>query len=236
MPEASPSTPMVSVVLAVRNGEEDLPRAVESILSQTLRELELIIVDDGSEDGTPEYLRSLTDARVKLIRNERNLGVYPSRNRAQRAARGEFIAVHDHDDLSRPDRLEKQVAFLRERPDYVAVGGQIISHHPERPSEVLGGWPDDGRVRWQMLFHTPIPHQALMFRRAAAEKLGGYREEHNCAMDYDLECRLAKRSCGIIVSQRRPRPMRRCASAYGWRAVSPNGTTRARLSPGGSKR
>ncbi len=185
------STPVVSVVLPVRNGEEDLPRAVESILNQTLRELELIIIDDGSDDGTPEYLRSLTDARVKVIRNKRNLGVYPSRNRAQRMARGEFIAVHDHDDQSRPDRLEKQVGFLRERPGCVAVGGQIISHHPERPSEVLGGGPDDVRVRWQMLFHTPIPHQALMFRRAAADEVGGYREEHNCAMDYDLECRLA---------------------------------------------
>jgi hypothetical protein len=192
MTDADPRHPLVSVVLAVKNGEAHLPDAVESILGQTLSSLELIVIDDGSTDGTWAYLRSLEDSRVRIVRNERNLGVYPSRNRGQRLARGEFIAVHDHDDVSRSDRLEKQVALLRDRPDSVAAGAQVISHHPPHPSHLLTHAADDVALRWEMLFHTPLPHQALTFRRTAAERVGGYGEDCGCAMDYDFECRLAE--------------------------------------------
>jgi len=192
MVEQTGQTPIVSVVIAVHNGKEHLPEAVEGVLRQTLGDLELIIVDDGSTDGTAEYLRSLTDPRVRVITNERNLGVYKSRNRGNAAARGEFLAVHDHDDVSSPDRLEKQAAFLRANPDHVAVSCWFTNHRTGKLDSITRDPSDDLSARWHMLFRTPLPHQGLMMRRSAFERLGGYDDSQRCAMDGEIECRLAQ--------------------------------------------
>lgn len=112
--------PLVSVVMPAYNAGEYLRPAVESILAQTHRTLELIIVDDGSTDGAVERLADIADPRVRVIRQE-NAGKSPAMNTGIDAARGEFIAVQDADDLSAPDRLERQVAALEADPDLAAV-------------------------------------------------------------------------------------------------------------------
>jgi len=183
--------PDVSVVLAVYNGEEFVLQAVQSVLKQTLTDLELIIVDDASKDATPRILASVSDARVRVIRNERNLGIAASRNKGVRLARGEFIAVHDHDDVSNPLRLEKQVAFLRANPHCVAVGCQMTPLCSSGACRTR--WPvTDLAIRWLMLFRTPLPHPGLVVRASALRQIGGYDEAYVCTVDYDLEARLAR--------------------------------------------
>jgi len=118
--------PKVSVVMPVYNGAKYLREAVDSVLAQTFSQFELIIVDDGSTDGTMEVLGAYSDPRIRLIRNDRNLGQAAARNQAFAAARGEFIAIHDADDTSVPDRLAVQVLYFDAHPDVVLLGATVL--------------------------------------------------------------------------------------------------------------
>ena len=119
-------TPRVTVLLAVHNGEPYVRDAVESVLDQTHRDFEFVIVDDASTDGTVVTIESFDDARIRLFRNERNLGQVPSLNRGLREARGAIVARIDADDVSRPTRLERQLAVLDADPRIVGLcqGGE----------------------------------------------------------------------------------------------------------------
>src|SRR3979490_879766 len=108
--------------MPVRNGAAHLQSAVDSILAQTFTDFEFLIIDDGSTDATAEILRSLRDPRVRVVTHPQNRGLVPTLNEGLQLARGEFVARQDHDDLSYPDRLAKQVAHLRAHPDCVLLG------------------------------------------------------------------------------------------------------------------
>src|SRR6266403_1681111 len=109
------STPDVSVVLSVRNGGTDLPRAIASILSQSFTNFELIAIDNGSTDETAQFLDQIGDSRVRVYHQE-DAGLAAALNRGILLARGRYIARQDHDDLALPTRLEKQVGFLDAHP------------------------------------------------------------------------------------------------------------------------
>jgi glycosyltransferase involved in cell wall biosynthesis/GT2 family glycosyltransferase len=185
--------PTVSVVMAVFNGERHLREAIDSVLGQTLGDFELIIVDDGSTDGTRAIIESYDDPRVRRLDNDWNIGLSRSLNRGVAAARGRYIARLDADDVSEPTRLEQQVYFLRSHPDVSIVGcrysiiddaGQIVGHRPV-PC-------DDIDIRWMLDFCNPFAHSAVMMRRQALEREPGpYDESLVYAMDYDLWTRLA---------------------------------------------
>jgi glycosyltransferase involved in cell wall biosynthesis len=114
--------PRVTVFMPVHNNARYLSGAVASILEQSFSDLELLIIDDGSTDETSEVLDSLSDSRVRIVRNDTNLGIPVTRNLGLDLARGEFLAFLDSDDIARPDRLDKQLGFLEANPDHVAVG------------------------------------------------------------------------------------------------------------------
>ena len=119
--------PRVSVLLPVYNTRpEHLREAIDSILAQTFADFELLILNDCSTNtDVEEVVKSYTDPRIVYAVNERNLGISPSRNRLLDMAQGEYLAVMDHDDISLPERFEKQVAFLDAHPDVGIVGCQV---------------------------------------------------------------------------------------------------------------
>ena len=121
----SVTAPRVSVVMGAYNGERFLRPAIESILNQTFRDFELIVIDDCSTDATPRILREFKDDRMRVVRNERNLGIAKTLNKGIAIARGEYVALQDHDDLSQPDRFSKQVAFLETHPRVGMVGSRV---------------------------------------------------------------------------------------------------------------
>ncbi len=106
------SAPRVNVIMAVFNGEQYLQEAIESILRQTFDNFEFVIIDDGSTDKTVEILNRFSDERIKRLTNESNIGLTRSLNRGIRFSRGEYIVRQDADDVSLPERLAKQVAYL----------------------------------------------------------------------------------------------------------------------------
>lgn len=182
--------PAVSVVMTVFNAMPYLPTSVQSILDQTLGNFECIIVDDGSTDGTSEYLASLTDPRVIVLRQSRT-GQQRAAHRAILQARSPYIARMDGDDVADPQRLEKQWKFLESSPEVGLVGSQI-TRRGEKSSGLPSNLPTNHEQIVDDLMHNrhSMCNPATMFRRDLYLKVGGYWE-HNIAEDWDLFLKIA---------------------------------------------
>ncbi|WP_298552278.1 glycosyltransferase [uncultured Parabacteroides sp.] len=178
----------VSVIMPVYNMTESVGQSVDSILQQSFSDFELIVIDDASEDGTDTVVRSYKDRQIIFERNSCNVGNYASRNRGMQLAQGKYIAVMDADDIAMPDRLEKQVAYLEEHSDVLAVGSGCIS----LPGGVLRkGLSSYLEIQLALLNNNCFVHSSLMIRREILLKLNGYNERYYYSADYDLVCRLA---------------------------------------------
>ena len=186
--------PKVSVVMSVYNGDKHLREAVESILHQTFRGFEFIIVDDGSTDRTWEILASYEDPRIALVRNEENIGLTKSLNRGLEMARGEYVARQDADDISLPERLEKQVEFLENNAEVGLLSCCFIEIDDEGRSVSIQRLPaEDTDLQERLLISNCFCHGAAMFRRECLESVGAYRQEFEFAQDYDLWLRISER-------------------------------------------
>lgn len=188
--------PAISVVMPAFNAMPYLPRAIESMLLQDFPGFELIIVDDGSDDETPDVAHAYaqSDPRVRLLRVD-HVGVTRALNCGLAAARGDLVARMDADDLSHPERLRRQCEMLRWQPDLVAVGCWVMRIDEDGDPLGVKRWPtehediDRGLLRGS----GGLPHPGAMMRRAPVVELGGYREEFRYAQDKDLWLRLAER-------------------------------------------
>lgn len=199
--------PRLSVVMPVYNGRLFLTAAIESVLSQTFTDLEFIIVNDGSTDGTSHVLRRYArqDERIRVI-NQENAGVSSSLNRGDRAARGVYIARMDADDVCMPSRLEQQMRHLETHPECVLVGGQVRLINAEGRPICNNSMPPsgpEGNMRRLVRTHQaiedallkqqwPLVHPAVMVRRQALLDIGGYNEWYRTNQDADLFLRLAE--------------------------------------------
>ena len=183
--------PIVTVLMPVYNGDRYLRAAVESILAQTFESFELLIVDDGSTDGTALICQSFTDPRIHVVRHEKNAGLVSALNSGIDLIRTKYVARMDADDVALPDRLARQIAFMESRPDIAACGSWA--------RELV-----DGRLRAVMLRPTgeylrqtawqpvPIFHPTACLRTEVLQELR-YRPDFIHAEDYDLWLRLCRR-------------------------------------------
>ena len=184
----------ISVVMPAYNADiRYLREAVESILNQSFRDFELIVIDDGSTNETRDYLSSLSDGRVRLIRNQTNIGVTKSLNIGLRAARGQYIARMDADDLSLPERFEKQLAYMESHPETVMCGSAVQDIGDEtriRRSRIK----DMDAYRIKTLFYYPGPiHPTMFIRRSILDAHGiEYDESLLYAQDYAFCAELGK--------------------------------------------
>jgi glycosyltransferase involved in cell wall biosynthesis len=183
--------------MVVYNGERYLREAVESIISQTYSDFEFIIVDDGSTDSTPEILEeySRKDKRIKVVRNERNMGIPVSRNKAIKLAEGEYIVSQDSDDVSMPDRLGKMVSYLDEHPE-IGVLGTWIANIDEKCRRT-GEWRTHASHvlnHWELLFRTFTIGGAVMIRRNLLDADKTYNPDFPVAEDYELWIRLTEKT------------------------------------------
>jgi GT2 family glycosyltransferase len=195
-------TPRVSVVMSVYNGAAHLAQTLDSILRQTLSDIEVIVVDDGSTDATGAILRNaaLRDPRLRVITQE-NQGLTRALILGCAEARAPLVARHDADDLSDPRRLEKEAAALDADPDLAFVACWTAFVGPEmEPLSVSRGTGRarqpvsilDDRETWGVI-DGPTSHCCVMFRRDAYQRAGGYRAEWKYGQDWDLWYRLAER-------------------------------------------
>lgn len=187
--------PLISVIMSVYNNDRFLKIAIDSILSQTFRDFEFLIVDDGSTDRSPQILQSCAakDDRIRIIR-QANQGVTRSLNTLIQKAKGEFLARMDADDISCPTRFAQQVQFLQQHPEVVCVGGcydfideagRVLMHHQTATT--------DAEIQQLALTgNTPINHPSAMMRRSAVVLVGGYDPSFKSAQDLDLWLKLGE--------------------------------------------
>jgi glycosyltransferase involved in cell wall biosynthesis len=191
--------PPLSVVMPVRNARPFLDECVQSVLRQTFADFEFVILDDASEDGTAEDVRAWArrDARIRIVASRRRLGLSGSSNAVTREARAPLVARMDADDVAHPERLARQVAVMRGRPEVVLTGtlceGIDAAGRSVRP-----------RDRWRLVrasLYPPFPHGSALFRRADFEAVGGYREECAGWEDQDLFLRLSRRGRVVVLPE-----------------------------------
>jgi hypothetical protein len=196
--------PRVTVLMSVHNGGRWLHPAIDSVLAQTWRDIELLILDDASTDDSVAQIEAFRDPRIRLIRLPENIGLTRSLNLGLREARGELIARHDADDFSAPERFAKQIAFLDSHADVPLVGTQASLVDAENRSRGVRDLPLDSiSIRWLSLLDNPIIHTAAMFRTAVVrDELGGYDETFPCCQDYDLWARLLAKHPAANLSER----------------------------------
>jgi glycosyltransferase involved in cell wall biosynthesis len=185
------------VLFPVRNGADHIQEAIDSVSRQSFREFEVVVVDDGSTDGTPEILREWaeTDGRVRLF-SQNPKGVAAALERARREARGRYLARMDADDIALPGRLEAQLALMESDRSLVACGCQI-EYFPEdhvrdgarRYQNWINGLVTPDEIERDLFVECPLPHPTFFLRARQVESVGGYRDR-GWPEDYDLVFRL----------------------------------------------
>jgi len=197
------SRPLVSIILPTYNREVLLRRALESVLAQTYDLWELLVVDDGSTDGTRAYLQTLTDTRVRPILREHCGNAGAVRNAGCRTARGSYLAFLDSDDQWLPEKLALQIADLHAHPEcgwgyasfwYMDTQGRQTAQ--PRDWQAYGGWILERVIDRRALIVTP----AVIVERHVFETVAGFRESLPRCEDYDLWIRLAEASPATVVS------------------------------------
>ena len=189
----------VSVVMAVHNGQEYLREAVESVLLQSYTDLEFIIVNDASTDKTGEILERIADERVKVIHLAENRGAAAALNLGIEQAKGDWIAIHDADDISYPNRIERQMRYLQDHPGTVAVGSFIkcISgrdHIPPRNlyglEQLINRVQSSEEISEELYQTCHLTHGTMLFSKKTFMELGQYDPNLKISYDYDLWTRL----------------------------------------------
>jgi glycosyltransferase involved in cell wall biosynthesis len=196
-PASISETPLVSVIMPTWNHGLYIAKSIEAVLRQTLKNIELIVVDDGSTDNTREVITEFSrrDPRVRCLYNEQNAGVPVTFNKGSRAARGAYIARADSDDPWIDDRkLEKQVAFLDLHPEYVAAGGGMVV--VDRSGKELYRYlkaEHDKDIRRTALVTNPIASSTGVYRRTIALAVGLFDETLNYNEDWDFSLKMGLR-------------------------------------------
>ncbi|WP_416828770.1 glycosyltransferase [Ectobacillus polymachus] len=188
----------LSVVMAVYNGEEYLIQAVESVLNQTYKDFEFIIVNDGSTDKTKEILNHIHDSRVRIFHLESNCGLPYSLNFGIKQSKGDWIVRQDADDVSLQNRFEEQVKYIKENPGIVGVGTLIQSIHGNSviDDEYLRSieWSNSVVTKEEIeefrFIAPPVIHGTMFFSKVAFQAVGGYNEHYKIGQDFDLWMRL----------------------------------------------
>ena len=206
-------TSLVSTIIPTFNRKNDVVVAVGSAVTQTHSAHEIIVVDDGSRDGTAQRLRDVFGEALTILRTER-LGVSGARNHGIAAARGEYIALLDSDDEWRSDKLEKQVAFLESRPDFGMVLTDVVQMGRDRRAyDVLRRRrfiPEDGTVLRHVLRQPSLAPSSALIRRSVIEHVGGFDASLPTAEDIEFHLRVALRfPIGVIEE-----PLTRCMRGH----------------------
>jgi glycosyltransferase involved in cell wall biosynthesis len=186
------SVPAVSVVMSVRNGAPWVRDAVASVLDQTMSDLELIVIDDGSTDSTASLLAAVRDPRLRVER-EPPSGLTASLNRALGLAQAPLVARLDADDVALPERLACQRAFLDAHPEVGLLGTAAREVDASgRELGVVRPPEDDAAIRRALIRRNPFVHSSVMMRRRTLEEAGRYDERLPVAQDYDLWMRMSQ--------------------------------------------
>ncbi|NWH08683.1 MAG: glycosyltransferase [Alphaproteobacteria bacterium] len=191
-------SPSVSIVTAFYNRAQSVAESLGSLVAQTYPNLEIIAIDDGSNDGTFAEMEKVADARCRLIRQE-NTGYTVALSTAVRQSKGELIAVHDAGDVSFPERIARQAGFLARNPTIGLLACAVENEETFNRGIAIDRPPSPAAVTAKLWQGNPIHHGAVMYRRSLYDRVGGYRPLFRFAQDHDLWLRMiAHAEVGVI--------------------------------------
>lgn len=186
--------PKVTVLMSVYNGEKYLREAIESILNQTFRDFEFIIINDGSSDSSKDIILSYKDSRIRTIDNKQNIGLTKSLNKGLKMAKSEYIARIDADDILIKDCFKEKMEFMAKYPDVAALGNWMeIMDMKSGKSYILKYETDPTIIKWATIFKSQIAHSSAFFRKRIIDEVGYYNEKYKYAQDFDLWFRISRR-------------------------------------------
>lgn len=186
--------PLVSVLMPAYNAEKYIAEAIESILNQTYKNFELIIIDDFSTDRTWEIIQKYQkkDKRISAFQNAENLYIAKNRNALLKKAVGKYIAWQDADDISLPNRIQKQVELLEKNPDVGIVGGYLLFYQDDKVISTRKYDTTDDKLRQKIFRYSPVAQPAAMIRKECFERVGEYNPKYPPAEDIDMSFRIGK--------------------------------------------
>ena len=186
--------PELSIIMPVYNSAKYVVEAVDSLLSQSYSNFELIIINDASTDGTAELLDNIQDERIRLLNNDKNMGIVYSRNRGLAVARGDFIAPFDGDDVASPEKFEKQIDFLNKNTSYALLGSWV---------KIIDDKGNLMKQKWRLHARPELIPSILLFRnyfvqssvviRRNAIPVGGYKPISDVGEDYRMWIEVARK-------------------------------------------
>lgn len=187
------NNPEITVLMPVYNDERFIRFSIESILNQTFKNLEFIIINDASNDNTPEILEEYRDPRIKVINNEINLRVPKSLNKGLSLAKGKYIARIDSDDISVRDRLEKQYLFLENNKEFGLVGSYTeVIDEDGRNIEFWHEYLEPEYIFYTLSFWNCLVTSTVMFEKEIAVNLGGFNPDFDRTEDYELWYKISR--------------------------------------------
>ena len=190
-------SPLVSILMPVYNTAPYLKEAMDSMLSQTFKDFELIVLNDCSPDNADEILDTYNDTRIVRYKGERNMGLSNVLNAGMDMARGKYIARMDSDDISLPNRLEIQVKYMEEHPDIdlCSCGMKMFG----AKDDIWVRDSDPEKVKVTALLFSPILHASSIWRKESFDKHGlRFRQEMVPAEDYDMWCRALSKGLKLV--------------------------------------
>ncbi|QDL54434.1 glycosyltransferase family 2 protein [Rhodoferax aquaticus] len=186
----------VSVALPVHNAASTIRSTLDSLVNQTFRDFNVVIIDDCSQDETSQIVSSYADKiDLNIIHSSTNLGISGARNRLLKEINAPYIAVLDHDDICHPTRLEKQYDFLQQHPETDICGSAIayfsVDTERHNAKNILRHPSEDQVIRTRLLYNTAMVHPSTMAKRSFFNDVGGYEAQFSPAEDYAFWCRAA---------------------------------------------
>jgi len=184
--------PKISVIMPVYNGEKYLKESIESILAQSFKDFELLIINDASKDNSEEIIKSYKDARIKLINNEENLGLVGALNKGIDSSAGEYIARMDQDDISLPNRFETQLNFMEAHRE-IGLCGSWVKNIGVNEGYINKKESDTDELKAMLLFYTPLAHPTVFIRKKILDEYNlRYDGNFEYCEDYDLWSRISE--------------------------------------------
>ena len=196
--------PLVTVIIPTYNSQKYIRRAIESVIAQTCPDWEIIVVNEfGSDDGTAEAVKAYNYSKIRLIQNEKKrLGLGESRNVGIRAARSKYVAFLDADDECVPDRLERQVEFLEQHPEFIGCGSRVVMMRGQKEcGETFWHPMGEDNFKATLLFMAACLPSTMMFRRAELVKQKLYFFAEKCLEDYDFLVKVCARNRMVNLPQ-----------------------------------
>ena len=195
----SHKAPAISVVMPVYNGERYLEETLRSLLSQTFTDFELLIIDDGSTDATPDIIERAADARIRYLRNERNMGISYSANRGIEESRGKYMARADADDIHLPHRLAVQWEFMEQHPEIAVCGGLLDMFDAAKGVYPLPEEPEV--IKAHLAFYCSLAQPSSFFRKDfLIRNVVRYDQSFIAAGDLDLWYRITHNYGGLLAN------------------------------------